>query len=157
MPDDTSGMSASRRQDLAGRYAGAGFETGKRLFGEAFLDVLSQHDSLDPEWTSAWLGYVYEFMYGRRVVDERTRALVMIGMHIAAGHYQDLRMHMISAIRLGTDPREILEVCLHAPLYVGMPTLRHSLGAFRAVLVELGLATLDEPPFQYLQTGQESE
>jgi 4-carboxymuconolactone decarboxylase len=143
------------RDELFAKYDATGLERGERLFGEPFLRMVSLNDALDPDWTNAWLNYVYGYMYGREVLSERTRILVVIGQHIAAGHYDDLRMHMESAIKAGVEPREILEVCLHAPLYVGMPTLRHSLGAFRAVMVDLGIATYDDPPFEYFRTRDE--
>lgn len=141
------------REELYSRYDEGALERGEALFGEAFLRTVSLNDALDADWTEAWLTFVYGRMYGRTVLDERTRLLVLLGQYIAGGMHDHLHHHMKAAIQAGVEPRDVLEVCLQAPLYVGMPSLRHSLAAYRAVMTELGLAEFPEPPFAYFRSG----
>ena len=148
-----AGAAASKREDLYERYPADALRRGEQIYGEGFLRTVSLNDALDPEWTEAWLTFVYDRMFGRSVLDERTRMLVLIGQYIAGKMYDHLQHQMKAAIEAGVAPQEILEVCLQAPLYVGMPSLRHSLAAYRAVLTELGVESFPEPPFRYFRTG----
>jgi 4-carboxymuconolactone decarboxylase len=159
MPDDPGSVAgdpkAAKLESLYGKYDAAALDRGRELDGESFLRTVSQYDELDTDWTGAWLEFVYGRVGNRRILDEKTRTLIVVGQYIASHRWEHLQEQMKAAIRAGASSREVLEVCLHAPLYVGMPTLRHSLGAYRAVMTELGLATLEEPPWQYLRTSEE--
>lgn len=142
-----TGTPEDGRAELYARYNNRALERGEHLHGESFLRNVALYEVLDPEWTESWLTFVYDAMYGRDVLDERTRVLIVIGECLAAGHHDHLTHHMNTAIRLGVRPDEILEVCLQSVVYLGMPSLRHSLSAYRAIMTDLGLATFEDPPF----------
>lgn len=140
---------ARARADLYARFNQRGLEQGEALQGEYFLRTVQLLDDLDSEWTEAWLTFVYDYVYGRGVLDDRTRTLIVVGVCIAGGHFEQLPNHMSTAIKLGADPREVLEVCLQSAIYCGMPSMRKAVNVFRATMTELGLQTFDEPPFGY--------
>ena len=49
-------------------------------------------------------------MYARRVIDDRTRIICVVGNTLAAGEQHQSRRHMRSARRSGATPKELLEV-----------------------------------------------
>ncbi len=146
MADNTAERSQAR-DELYRQFNNAALQRGEQLHGESFLRNVSLYAELDPGWTEAWMTYVYDNMYGRQVLDDRTRVLIVIGETIAAGHFTHLTHHMNTAIRFGIEPREILEVCLQSAIHLGMPCLRESLSAFRACMTELGVMSFVDPPF----------
>lgn len=134
---------------LFDKYNSRAMEQGYHLQGEYFLRTVSIFDELDDEWTEAWLTFIYDYMYGRRVLDDKTRTLIVVGECIAAGHTEQLPNHMRTAIEVGATPQELLEVCLQSAIYVGMPAMGRARNAFREVMNEMGLADFKEPPFKY--------
>jgi 4-carboxymuconolactone decarboxylase len=141
------------RDHLYANYDSRGLEHGEALHGESFLRNVLLYEVLDPAWTDKWLSYVYGYTYGRTLLDDKTRVLVVIGEGIAAGHYTHLTHHMNTAIKMGVTPREILEVCLQSAPYVGLPAVRRSLSAFRASMADLGQLSFEEPPFEDFGTA----
>jgi len=135
------------RAELYARYNNRALARGEHLHGESFLRNVGLYEVLDAEWTQAWLTFVYDAMYGREVLDERTRVLVVIGECIAAGHHDHLTHHMNTAISLGVGPDELLEVCLQSAVPLGLSGLHRALAAYRAIMTDLGLASFTEPPF----------
>ncbi|MPZ73921.1 MAG: hypothetical protein GEU74_11950 [Nitriliruptorales bacterium] len=142
---------AQRRAELFARHNPRAMAQGEDLQGEYFLRTVDLLDELDADWTEAWLSYVYDYMYGRGVLDDKTRTLIVIGECIAGGHFEQLPNHMSTALNVGADPREVLEVCLQSAIYCGMPSMRRAVNAFRATMQHLGLRTFVEPPFAYTE------
>ena len=140
-----------RKAELFAKYNRRAMEQGHDLQGEYFLRTVGLLDELDADWTEAWLTFIYDYMYGRGVLDDKTRTLIVIGECIAGGHFEQLPNHMTTAIKVGADPREVLEVCLQSAIYCGMPSMRRSVTAFRATMQQLGLQDFEEPPFTYTE------
>ena len=144
MQDDAAKQAL--RDALYARYDAAGLEHGEALHGESFLRNVLLYAELDDSWTDRWVSFVYGYVYGRQVLDVRTRALVVIGEAVAAGHYSHLTHHMNTAVKHGIGPAEILEVCLLASLCSGLPSLRPTISAYQAGMSELGLTAPQPPP-----------
>ena len=147
MTDDD--RKSTRKAELFAAHNPRAMQQGHDLQGEYFLRTVDLLDELDAEWTEAWLTFVYDYMYGRGVLDDRTRTLIVVGECIAAGHFEQLPNHMTTAINVGAEPREVLEVCLQSAIYCGMPSMRRAVNAFRSTMEHLGLATYADPPFTY--------
>lgn len=144
---------SQRKAELFANYNDRAMEQGHDLQGDYFLRTVDLFDELDADWTEAWLTFVYDYMYGRGVLDDKTRTLIVIGECIAAGHFEQLPNHMSTAIKVGADPREVLEVCLQSAIYCGMPSMRRAVNAFRTTMQTLGLQTFKDPPFPYTEDG----
>ena len=138
------------KEELFARHNARGMQQGYDLQGEYFLRTVALLDQLDVEWTEAWLTFIYDYMYGRGVLDDKTRTLIVIGECIATGHVEQLPNHMRTAIKVGADPKEVLEVVLQSAVYVGMPSMRKALTVFRQLMQEMDLMQLEEPPFKYV-------
>jgi alkylhydroperoxidase/carboxymuconolactone decarboxylase family protein YurZ len=110
-----------RRQELMDRYgwqnisAMLSSQPGHRAGG------FETNDRLDPGFTKLWSDFVHAGMYWRRVLDDRTRTLCMVGECIALQSPQQTGNHMRNALLLGSSREEVLEVVFQTTQYVGMP------------------------------------
>jgi alkylhydroperoxidase/carboxymuconolactone decarboxylase family protein YurZ len=141
---------AQAKDELFAKYNSRGMQQGYDLQGEYFLRTVALLDQLDGEWTEAWLTFVYDYMYGRGILDDKTRTLIVIGECIAGGHFEQLPNHMRTAIKMGAEPREVLEVALHSAIYCGMPSMRKAVAVFRQLMEEMDLMQFEEVPFTYV-------
>src|SRR5215217_4874482 len=65
--------------------------------------------------------YAYGDVWSRTALPGATKSLVMVAMMAAAGHANELRVHLNGAIKNGCSPEEIQEVLLLLTLYCGIP------------------------------------
>jgi 4-carboxymuconolactone decarboxylase len=65
--------------------------------------------------------YAYGDVWSRSALPPATKSLAMIAMMAAAGHANELRVHLKGAIKNGCSPEEIREVPLLLTLYCGIP------------------------------------
>ena len=84
-----------RKAELFAKHGARGMRQGYELQGEYFLRTVDLLDELDADWTEAWLTYVYDYMYGRGVLDDKTRTLD-----------RHRRVHRRRALRAAAQPHE---------------------------------------------------
>ena len=65
--------------------------------------------------------YAYGDVWSRAVLSPATKSLVMVGMMAAAGHANELRVHLQGALKNGCKVEEIQEVLLLLAMYCGIP------------------------------------
>jgi|GEM_PF-6529297 len=82
------------------------------------VDVL---DALDPEFLASWLDAVYDGMYGRCVLDDRTRLLCVVGATLAVAKTHQSRRHTRAALRPCAAPSEVFEAIFHTTAFFGHP------------------------------------
>ncbi|MDH3499729.1 MAG: carboxymuconolactone decarboxylase family protein [Acidimicrobiia bacterium] len=110
-----------RLPGLLERYGWHGISNGLRLRPGHHINMLDTLDALDPGFLQIWLDAVYDGMYGRGVLDDRTRLLCVVGATLALGETHQSRRHMRAALRVGAQPRELLEVVFHTTAFFGHP------------------------------------
>jgi 4-carboxymuconolactone decarboxylase len=66
--------------------------------------------------------YAYGDVWSRSALPLAAKSLVMVGMMAAAGHSNELRVHLKGAIKNGCTLEQIQEVLLLLTLYCGIPT-----------------------------------
>jgi alkylhydroperoxidase/carboxymuconolactone decarboxylase family protein YurZ len=143
-PDD---VADPRFADLVERHGWLAVGRGLTLRPRHHLNTLGWQDALDPEWADLWVKFVYQGMYSRGILDDRTRLLCMVGNCVAIGEATQGRAHMKGAMRNGASPREVMEVILQSAVNFGMPTMLHSLKIFVQIMTEEGrLAEIGNPP-----------
>jgi alkylhydroperoxidase/carboxymuconolactone decarboxylase family protein YurZ len=127
-----------RREELMKKYGWRAIGSGLRLQPTHHPKTLQQLDRLDPHFTKLWLDYVYGGMYTRRILDEKTRELVVIGELMVLGETAQIENHMRAALMQGVTPREVLEVILQSTIYIGMPSMTRVIGSLERILSEQG-------------------
>ena len=66
--------------------------------------------------------YAYGDVWSRSALPAATTSLVMIGMMAAAGHPNELRVHLQGALKNGCSAHEIQEILLLLAMYCGIPS-----------------------------------
>jgi alkylhydroperoxidase/carboxymuconolactone decarboxylase family protein YurZ len=110
-----------RLDALIERYGWHGISNGLRLRPGHHINMLDVLDALDGDFLQTWEDAVYEGMYGRGVLDDRTRLLCVVGATLSLGETHQSRRHMRAALRSGAEPRELLEVIFHTTAFFGHP------------------------------------
>ena len=145
---DTTTERDARLAELKARYNNKALETGQRLQGDFFLRLVDEFDQLDQEWTEDWLTWIYDRMYNRRVLDDKTRVLIIIGECCVSDEMVQLPNHIRSAMRNGATVREVQEVVLQSAIYAGMPKMIKAMRVFRALMKDLEKMDLEDPVFR---------
>jgi 4-carboxymuconolactone decarboxylase len=65
--------------------------------------------------------YAYGDVWSRAALPPAAKSIVMVAMMAAAGHLNELRVHLKGAIKNGCTMEEIQEVLLLLALYCGIP------------------------------------
>jgi 4-carboxymuconolactone decarboxylase len=82
--------------------------------------------------------YSYGDVWSRDALPAATKSLVMVGMMAAAGHANELRVHLKGAVKNGCTPEQIQEVLLLLTLYCGIPSSNEAHRIATEVLREEG-------------------
>lgn len=82
--------------------------------------------------------YSYGDVWSRDALPAATKSLVMVGMMAAAGHANELRVHLKGAVKNGCTPEQIQEVLLLLALYCGIPSSNEAHRIATEVLREEG-------------------
>jgi alkylhydroperoxidase/carboxymuconolactone decarboxylase family protein YurZ len=143
-PDD---VADPRFPALMKRHGWLALGRGLTLRPIHHLNTMHNYGLMDPEWADLWVKFCYQGMYGRFIVDDKTRLLCMVGDCLAVGEATQARGHMRGAMRQGATPREVMEVILQTCVNFGMPPMLHALESFVEVMAEDGrLAEIGNPP-----------
>lgn len=82
--------------------------------------------------------YAYGDVWQRSALPPATKSLVMIAMMAAAGHPNELRVHLNGAVKNGCSAEQIQEVLLLLTLYCGIPSANEAHRITAEVLREHG-------------------
>lgn len=105
------------------KYGWLGISSALTLRPRHTLNNAEFLDSLDEGFTQAFYDLGYDDMYGRLVLDHRTRLLCMVGNTLAIGEIVQTRHHMRTAMQRGATAHEVLEVLFQSVLVVGHPNV----------------------------------
>lgn len=106
---------------------------GSEQKARAYFDRLS---AWDPEFSRLTQEFGWAGMYGRTVLDDRTRELVAVAALCALGKGPQLKDHMLMALRFGATREELLEIVLQLVVFCGFPTALNGLPVLEAALAE---------------------
>jgi alkylhydroperoxidase/carboxymuconolactone decarboxylase family protein YurZ len=143
-PDDVANP---RRETLMKRHGWLAVGRGLQLRPKHHLSTLAWQDALDPDWANLWVKFIYQGLYSRFVVDDKTRLLCMVGNCVAVNEATQGRAHMRGSMRAGATPREVMEVILQSAQNFGMPSMISSMKAFVKIMRDDGRADeIGNPP-----------
>jgi 4-carboxymuconolactone decarboxylase len=66
--------------------------------------------------------YAYGDIWSRSALPPATKSLAMVAMMAAAGHANELRVHLKGALKNGASAEQIQEVLLLLAMYCGIPS-----------------------------------
>ena len=95
------------REKMFGRDAVAQRATALGEFGKPLQHIIN--------------AYAYGDVWSRSVLPPAVKSLAMVAMMAAAGHSNELRVHLKGALQNGCRPEEIQEVLLLLTMYCGIP------------------------------------
>ena len=84
--------------------------------------------------------YAYGDVWSRTALPPATKSIAMIAMMAAAGHANELRVHLKGALKNGVTVDQIQEVLLLLTLYCGIPASNEAHRIATEVLREQGAA-----------------
>lgn len=103
------------------RFA-AGEKTRRQVLGDAHVDratrAMTEFDRpfqefiTESAWGSVWL---------RTGLTRRERSLITIALLAAAGHDEEVAMHVRATANTGASPEDIREALMHVAIYAGVP------------------------------------
>ena len=82
--------------------------------------------------------YAYGDVWSRSALPPATKSLAMVAMMAAAGHANELRVHLKGAVKNGCTPEQIQEVLLLLAMYCGIPSANEAHRIAAEVLREDG-------------------
>lgn len=138
-PDD---VADPRFPGLMKRHGWLALGRGLTLRPKTHLNVMHNFAVMDSDWADLWVKFCYQGMYGRFIVDDKTRLLCMVGDCAAVGEEYNLRGHIKTALRYGATPHEVMEVMLQTSVNFGMPKALYALDVFVQIMEAAG--RLDE-------------
>ena len=80
--------------------------------------------------------YAYGDVWQRSALPAATKSLVMVAMMAAAGHANELRVHLKGAVKNGCTEAQIQEVLLLLTMYCGIPAANEAHRIAAEVLAE---------------------
>jgi 4-carboxymuconolactone decarboxylase len=80
--------------------------------------------------------YAYGDVWSRNALPLATKSLAMVAMMAAAGHTNELRVHLKGALKNGCSVEQIQEILLLVTLYCGIPAANEAHGVAADVLRE---------------------
>jgi 4-carboxymuconolactone decarboxylase len=80
--------------------------------------------------------YAYGDVWSRSALPPATKSLAMVAMMAAAGHPNELRVHLKGAVKNGCSAEQIQEILLLLTLYCGIPASNEAHGIASEVLRE---------------------
>jgi len=122
-------------QDLNAR----GLELRRKMFGrEAVEKRMNAFGAFGEPLQHIINAYAYGDVWSRSALPPATKSLAMVAMMAAAGHPNELRVHLNGAVKNGCTPEQIQEILLLLTLYCGIPASNEAHRIAAEVLREHG-------------------
>jgi 4-carboxymuconolactone decarboxylase len=114
-----------------------GLELRTELFGrEAVETRMNAFGAFGQPLQHIINAYAYGDVWQRPVLPLATKSLAMVAMMAAAGHGNELRVHLKGALKNGCKAEEIQEVLLLVAMYCGIPAANEAHRVAAEVLAE---------------------
>ena len=100
----------------------AGLERRKEALGRAYVESrLKDVNAFNREFQALITRYAWGEVWTRHVLDDRTRRLIVLGMMLSLGRFDEFQMHMRSGLDAELSLDELKEVLLLSAIYAGVP------------------------------------
>ncbi|MEM7190724.1 MAG: carboxymuconolactone decarboxylase family protein [Pseudomonadota bacterium] len=127
-------MTEERRDTLWDK----GLETRREVVGDDYVDrSLDTMDGFNDALQDFITRYAWGDVWNRPGLGRRDRSLLNVGMLIALGKPEELKLHLKGALRNGVTRDEIKEAILQSAIYCGGPAALEATRIARAAFAEL--------------------
>lgn len=107
----------------------AGLKTRRAVVGDDYVDAsLARMDDFNAPLQDWVTRYAWGDIWNRPGLERRERSILNLGMLVALGRSEELKLHLKGALRNGLTRDEIKECLLQTAVYCGAPA---ALDAFR--------------------------
>lgn len=107
----------------------AGLQTRREVVGDEYVDAsLDRMDDFNAGLQDYITRYAWGDIWNRPGLERRDRSILNLGMLVALGRSEELKLHLKGALRNGLSRDEIKECLLQTAVYCGAPA---ALDAFR--------------------------
>ena len=136
---DTARNKAGDRWPAADEAFAAGLEMRYQMWGEEGTSAQIE-GATDFNWPLQ--DYVTRWCFGetwtRDGLDPAMRSMLTLGLLVAYGRPNEIRIHVQGAIANGVTTDQIREVLLHSMIYCGVPRAVEGFQVARTTLLEMG-------------------
>jgi 3-oxoadipate enol-lactonase / 4-carboxymuconolactone decarboxylase len=99
-----------------------GFEARRKVLGDAHVDnAIANTTDFTRDFQDLITRYAWGEIWGRPLLDDRTRRLIVLALMAALGRWEEFRMHVAAGLDHETETPDIKEVLLLVALYAGLP------------------------------------
>nr|WP_297352366.1 3-oxoadipate enol-lactonase [uncultured Caldimonas sp.] len=135
-------MTSPEREDDFDR----GLRNRRAVLGDAWVNrSLAGATAFNADFQSLITRYAWHEIWGRPGLDHRTRRLLVLGMTIAQGRWEEYELHLRAALEGGVPLMEIQETLMQSAIYCGVPAANTAFKLATGILKELGLQPAAQP------------
>lgn len=111
-----------------------GLKTLKSLHGDHAIKLFEERRKFCPEIVDMDIEWCLGEIASRSAIDYKTRELVIIASCITLGHAMpQLRVHLETALKIGTRKEELIDVFLQMIPYAGMAAVNNAMSVAEEV------------------------
>lgn len=135
-PDEVASVIRQQIEDRTD-VAERGMAVRRAVLGDAHVDrATASADDLTRPFQELITRYAWGEVWGRDVLDRRSRSMITLALLAALGHDGELAMHVRAALRNGLTREEIAEVLMHTGVYAGVPVSNSALAVMQRVFAD---------------------
>jgi 4-carboxymuconolactone decarboxylase len=119
----------------------AGMAKRRQVLGDAHVDrAIAATTPLTADFQDLITRYAWGEIWTRPGLDLHSRRVLVVGTMIALGRWEELRMHVRTALVAGgLTVDELKEIVLQQAVYCGVPAANHALAELAGVVAEAGV------------------
>jgi 3-oxoadipate enol-lactonase len=132
----------TRREDDFDR----GVENRRAVLGDAWVErALGDANSFNAEFQDLITRHAWHDIWSRPGLDRVTRRLLVLGMTMAQGRWEEFELHCRAAVRGGVPVDKIRETLMQGAIYCGVPSANTAFKLAGAILRDEGVAIESAP------------
>jgi 3-oxoadipate enol-lactonase len=134
-------MRADREDDFD-----RGVRNRRAVLGDEWVDrSLGGADSFNAEFQALITRHAWHDIWSRPGLDHATRRLLVLGMTMAQGRWEEFELHCRAAVRGGLGIEKIRETLMQGAIYAGVPSANTAFKLAGAILREEGVELAPAP------------
>lgn len=113
-----------------------GFSTLKRLASSSEIETMQKMKDISPELWDIIVSFGFGDIYSRKGLSLAQREIITLTTLITQGAFDQLEVHIRSALNVGLSQNEIKEIIIQCAAYVGFPKAVQSMAIAGKIFAE---------------------